>query len=452
MRRVYWWANPTYVALLILLPICAMVALLPDSHFQGFGQRTKWFDGTVFLVGLCGILAFAAGCAAVSLAFPSPDQGLGQPVRSIWVEPRRYELAVVLIGLMVVLANLTILVPLVAKAGLLLQWLSGVRGSPGELRQALLTVPGLTSFTNLASLFAAMAALQYTLTGERPGRWTRRLIWLVVLSIVARALLKSERLAILEIAIPYAVVSFGVVRERWRARNALGPVAAGAMVIAMFAVTEYFRSWTFYRTVYASYWDFALSRLFGYYSTSLNNGAGLVTLFPPNLEGEQTLHWFYHFPLFEKLGVTTSESAFHEFAELFATEEFNNLSGLFSPIIDFGIIAGLLLWVVCGVLTGIIFEGYRRNRFFFVLLYPSWMIGVYEILRYFYWGQGRYFPALVGTIFVALVLMRYTRSRPAGQTQGPPRTTPMRPRFRLTGVRSAPAPAPAPRWQPPGRL
>jgi hypothetical protein len=228
---------------------------------------------------------------------------------------------------------------------------------------------------------------------------------MVFLAVLMRAVINSERLAIIEVVLPIGIVWFGTVGLRWRAWLSLAPILGIVGIIALFAATEYVRSWTYYRYYYDSYTDFVLSRIWGYYLTALNNGAGLTALSPPTFDGTYTMHWFYRFPLFP--WVEVEEATFWEYAFRYATEEFNNTSGVFAPMQDFGSVFGILMWFFLGVLSGRIYDGYTQGKFQYMLLHPTWMIGVYEILRLFYWGSSKYFPTLIFTVALIVFMVRH---------------------------------------------
>jgi len=403
--RTYWWASPGWVSLLLMVPICLIVAAMPRSAYLEFEQARQFFTGDQLLLALAGLLAFSAGCGVVGYVSRSAQR---QQIRS--VPPSRilhshYRRAMLVIGLIAFAGNFALVLPVLADPGLVFAFLSGKASVFALLKERTLQVPGITSVSNLAALFAALYALKSKVADRPLDLFDHSFAGMVFVAVLMRAVINSERLAIIEVVLPIGIVWFGTVGPRWRAWLSLAPILGILGIIALFAVTEYFRSWTYYRYYYDSYTDFVLSRIWGYYLTALNNGAGLTELYPPTFDGTYTMNWFYRFPLFP--WVQAEEATFWEYAFRYATEEFNNTSGVFAPMQDFGTVFGILMWFFLGVLSGRIYDGYTRGKFQYMLLHPTWMIGVYEILRLFYWGSSKYFPTLIFTVALIVFMVRH---------------------------------------------
>src|SRR5262249_4281651 len=141
--------------------------------------------------------------------------------------------------------------------------------------------------------------------------WRR--VWIrsaIVLGLaVIRALVNSERFAIIELVIPFVVASLTLryigsegCSRRLRALLSLAPLIGIGMLFLVFTGFEYFRSWSnYYAGRGLSLWEFGAMRLLGYYVTSLNNGSYLLqrleTLGAPYF----TLHFLWTFPLSGRL-------------------------------------------------------------------------------------------------------------------------------------------------------
>ncbi len=65
------------------------------------------------------------------------------------------------------------------------------------------------------------------------------------------------------------------------------------------------------------------------------------------------------------------------------------------------------MWFFIGVVSGRIFDGYRQGHFQYMIIHPTWMIGVYEILRLFYWGSSKYFPTFICTVAIIVFMVRH---------------------------------------------
>jgi hypothetical protein len=287
------------------------------------------------------------------------------------------------------------------------------------MRESLDQVPGVTSFVNLGPLYVTLLFLQATLTGVRLSRFDKTAFSIFLLLVVARVFLWSERLALLEIIIPIAVIRLAPM-TRYRALIATFPFAATLALALYFGMTEYFRSWAeFYEDTGIPFTEFVTTRLFGYYATAINNGAITFTTFETQFVAYGTAEWFFKFPWLP-LPEGGPIAAATDRADLvflnFANPEFNNATGVFAPLDDFGSLGGIVVWLVLGVFTGRLYRGFVTRRLMPMLLFPTWMTGVYEVLRIFYWGGPRYFPVLALAPVVCWLLARsgVRRRPPAG--------------------------------------
>ncbi|MEQ8814808.1 MAG: O-antigen polymerase [Thalassobaculum sp.] len=403
--RTYWWANPGWVTLLLMVPISLIVAAMPKQAYLEFDQARQFFAGTQLLVALAGMLAFAAGSGIVGYVTRSARRQKTGGAPASRILHSHYRRVMLLVGLVAFAGNIAVVLPVLADPGLVIAFLSGKASVFALLKERTLQVPGLTSVSNLAALFAALYALKPKIA-DRPLDWfDHSFAAMVFFAVMMRAVFNSERLAIIEVVLPIGIIWFGTVGARWRAWLAFAPILGIVGIVTLFAVTEYFRSWTYYRYYYTDYTEFVLSRIWGYYLTALNNGAGLAELYLPTFDGAYTMNWFYRFPLFP--WVEADEPTFWEYAFQYATEEFNNTSGIFAPIHDFGAVFGILMWFFLGVLSGRIYDGYVQGKFQYMLIHPTWMIGVYEILRLFYWGSSKYFPTLIVTVAIVVFMVRH---------------------------------------------
>jgi len=75
--------------------------------------------------------------------------------------------------------------------------------------------------------------------------------------------------------------------------------------------------------------------------------------------------------------------------------EFNNLSGLFVPLVDFGLAIGLMVMCVIGIVVGGFYRSYAQRQLAGLILYPTWYLGILEIIRLFYFGESRIVPVFL---------------------------------------------------------
>jgi len=401
--NIYWWFKPHTITLLVSLPLLVLAALLPEDWFLRAGSP-KYLDLATFTNGFIGLLGFVAAAwlasrSALPAQEPAGDDGRLRVEESIYRLVLHVVVAATLFGYVVWLWDY------IVEPSLILPILSGQVGAMYQALAIAERIPGVTSLSNLGPLYVVLFALHATITGQRLRRYDKIVFLVFLLFAMARVFIYSERLAILELAIPFALIYFAT-RGGHRRFVAYLPVILVVPFVLFFAVSEYLRSWVnFYVNYWDSFWDFAFARLFNYYLTALNNGAGVAVQFDPLYTPLYTAAWFWRFPIELVPGGMAAlfdvDTGVHtRFLYGFANPEFNNPSGLFSVFIDFGPILGTLVWTALGWITGRLYSGFTRASGLGLLLYPTWFVGVLEIPRVFTFGSSGYFPALVASVMV----------------------------------------------------
>ena len=356
-----------------------------------------------FWLGLAGLVAFAIGSFCAELGAQSDRKRL---------EVESHDLRVVLAWLyaLTLLAYAIFLFPVLLSPQLVVELYDGSTTAAYTLRSTLERIPGVTTLSTLQSLCVVLHLLHRRITGRGlPGIYQVLLTALVVACLL-RAWLWSERLALIELAVPAALVGVAFPGKRRTLLLAASPVLGLLVVFALFCGGEYFRSWQYYRASWGdSFMSFAWVRFVGYYATALNNGALLYSMSEQGYLPLHTAVWFYKLPFWEALGVGFPPP--DDFAKGMLTAygnlEFNNTSGLFQPFLDFGPIGGALCWAGLGVGSGLLLKLFAGSRLLGLILYPVWYVGILEILRIFYWGESRFFPVLM----VACLVTAYLCSR-----------------------------------------
>jgi hypothetical protein len=109
------------------------------------------------------------------------------------------------------------------------------------------------------------------------------------------------------------------------------------------------------------------------------------------------------------------------FLNAYLNPEFNNMSGVFMPLLDYGPVLGLACWAMLGVLSGYLFRLFALGRVGGVLFFPVWFVGIAELLRVFYWADGRFFVVIVGAFVLTRFLTRpIVQPAAGGGIVGPP--------------------------------
>jgi hypothetical protein len=251
-----------------------------------------------------------------------------------------------------------------------------------------------------------------------------------------RSFFLSERLALLEILVPAAVLALRLLPGRsfgtaWRrGLLAVAPVGALLALVVFFTAFEYNRSWvSYYAFQGLSLWEFGSSRLTGYYVTALNNSAMLLKglMIPiPFPAPYFTTEWLWTFPGFSKafsydaLFGYPPDNSYRLMLEQLGTPEFNNPGGLLLPIADFGLVGAAIYWAVSGVLVGACFRLFRQGRLVGLLFYPIVFQALLELPRLLYLAAGRVFPTWLLLLVACLLLgQRGPQRAPVGKAVTP---------------------------------
>jgi oligosaccharide repeat unit polymerase len=407
--RQLWWLNPAWVAGLMGLIVSVAAYAIPERMYLQFWRTPKYFDAHFLLVALALTALFAFG-AAVAM-------GSGKSiVRRDWKDDMPWHLITPsfwtcfygsVAGYMIWAGAA---VARGANLALAMSVINGEKGAADLMKTGYLaTISGVTTLTQLALAAVILGVMIGAAHGWNKVRWPIAILFVLA---TVRALFNSERLAIIELAIPAGVLVIRLVvlesplyRGRIRTAMKLLPLAAASLLFSLFSCSEYFRSWSsYYSGGDMNFWTFAFVRLLGYYTTALNNGALLVSRVDTLGAPFSTLHFFFRLPPFNSLflgffpQIKPENPDFDSYLQILsreANQEFNNQSGLFPPIIDFGIPGALLYWLLAGLLCGLLYRWFREGRVSGLLFYPLFFTGITETTRILYWGEGRVVTAYI---------------------------------------------------------
>jgi hypothetical protein len=283
-------------------------------------------------------------------------------------------------------------------------------------RDELNQMPGITSFTQMGIPFVLCYAHCALTSGQRFPRIVRWELYLILFLTFARVFIWSERLAMIEVMVPAAVVVLTqarVPRGPWRrARSVLaafGPYLAVPILIGGFTVTEYFRSWkTYSHTQSLPLVDFMVSRVVTYYFTALNNGAGFLAT---QVDEWPTYHFLYVLTPIYCLpagigeGLRTLVTGHQEwphfaFLQSYADVEFNNMSGIFPYMHDMGLVGACVYFAASGLVAGTLYRSLMRGGKVGAMLYPSVFVACVEVLRISYLNGPRIVLVFVGALLL----------------------------------------------------
>jgi oligosaccharide repeat unit polymerase len=414
-----WWLSPVALVSLVALPTTWLSLAIADDRYRALWRTPKvvTLEWTVWFT--VGLLVFVAG-ALVPSALSSPRRVAAWPGLAP-VDIRLLERAATILFWLSV-TGYAAFVALGARVGL----------SPGALWASLLnqelydagieeqlgTVPGITTLTQLGIAFAVITGV--LMASGRPRRKHLGRLAVVAILALVRAYFITERLAVLELIVPLVVVLVArMSRNRSGARRAAFlPAFMLPVVISIFAIFEYSRSWVFYAAQGGrSFPSFIIERFSGYYVTAYNNGQ--IRLLH---QEETTLPYdvaaaFWTAPgvgsinLYRGLTGVDYESSSTRALTEFGNPEFNNAGGVASPFVDLGLTGGILYYLVAGIVCGVLYRGLQEGRLWGLLLYPLIVLTLLELPRYFFIAQGRAAPSIVALAFVALMVNRSRRRR-----------------------------------------
>jgi hypothetical protein len=421
LRRL-WWLNPAALFALVIGSTMLAASWQTDSAFELLGAPKFIAEKHVVLAALAIVVFLVGHCLAEATGkVPEPATAAtdGLIERWFWLT-----------------TGLTIFGYFV--------WLGiGLKNgfSPAVLREFLTsddphlaetirddmfyTVHGVTTCTQFG--VAAVLLGMWLVFRGKPHR-----IWPVIVLImlaVGRALLFSERLAVIELVVPGLLVALRMavlgrpLVSVWHWILQTTPILGIAALLLFFGTFEYFRSWRFYHQEFDSYTEFTLWRVSGYYVTAHNNSAMALETQPRYPLPYSTLRHLWSFPGLSRtpLGYTkltgVDPVARHTaMLDRFGTPELNNEGGLFQPALDYGLAGYLLFWSGCGFVSGRLYRAYLVGTFAGVALYPLIIIAILETPRLLYLCYTRSFPPIVALLLISWLVARPLGSARAAQT------------------------------------
>ncbi len=432
-ERELWWLNPAWIVAVMGTLLVFAAYIVPESMYRTYWKTPKFFDGHAARTTLACALIFALGAAVGGFR----RRRAANPVTLDWKEQLPWKLiqrvftASFYLCLFGYVAWAAVAVSRGANMTLVMGVLHGDKGASYVMKEVyLVTVSGVTTLTQLDMVCMVLAVM----IGAAMG-WRRVVLKLVVLVILAlfRALMNSERLAVMELVIPGVVLFVRLVVMKsprftgrlWPLLRA-APVVGYAGLIGVFGASEYFRSWiNYYAGGDLTFWQFVSLRLLGYYVTALNNGALLVQRIDPTGAPFFTLHVLWRFPILSGLAnavypnlalASEDTDPYMRYLTAEANPEFNNGGGFQLPMLDFGFAGALLYWVLTGILCGILYRLFQEKHPAGLLMYPVIFVSVIELSRIIYWAEGRVFLPLCVLAAIAIASVYYCRRRPASDT------------------------------------
>lgn len=402
----YWWEDPARLVLMFILPLYGLLSLGLLGDQKSIARI--YFDGFYAFVGALFLMVVMA---AAWIATTEARTRRGPPAPPVEVPTRVLDV----LFMLALFGNLVMMSGIIAHPALLLEFLHG-QATAYDMLEQIGRVTGLSSFTQATAPFVALYFYVFRTPVKGLNRYKLYMAVLAVLTLL-RSFLFAERLALIEMAMPLALM---VVRFRLHGRYArllaFGPYAAIPLLFALFIANEYNRSWeAYYVNIYDNIFDFALERLGLYYSTSLNNGAGMLAVLGWG-QGHPmfTFDWLMRFPV---IGTTfqpwlDSSDSFNLFLNSYADPEFNNPSGIFVHFYEWGWF-GLFNAAVLGGVLGRSYAGWRSGNGFWCCAHAVLFVSLMEIMRTPNLFSGRNFLPIV----LPIIVFNWFKKRPASSAQ-----------------------------------
>lgn len=398
-----WWIHPAWALLLLTGSMAVLAIVLPESVYQTWAVR-KFLDGDLMLVLLIGIVAAFAGIMLASGAVSRS----GSVVIKLSHKQIFFLRRVFWFLFFLALISYAIWIGSAATQGVGFANLTSVLnrdpGAISSLKDNSRPIGGLTTMTQFAPVVVILGHLLRKL-GERVG-WAS--LVLVVLAAV-RTVFYAERLALIEVLIPLLLVAALTVEpgSKWRGLSRVAPLIVAPLVWAIFAISEYTRSWIFYQqTTNLPFVEWVSARLAGYYVTSFNNSALLAL----GHSGSNATPYFTFPAFWNAPGAPAHEGVYglnpdDWWTSMLISEgnvEFTNPGSILVTYAELGTLGMVVFWIISGLILGSLFVSMSKGSVAGLVATCSLFVGILELPRFIYWTQGRATPILLALILIAL--------------------------------------------------
>lgn len=415
-----WWLHPLWiVAFLCVLPSLIAATLPPDVF--SIWRAPKFLENDAL-----GLLAIMIASLVLGILTTSATALKKAPAR-LHVTKQQVNLLQSATRTTFVLAVIGYLAWFVsattqgASFDQILDVLNRQGGAISDLKENARPIAGITTFTQFGP-FAAAGSVLLARLGVKS-----RLHWILLALAATRTLFYAERLALIEVLVP-ALVILAVTTEPRTARSNLiraAPILATPLAWAIFAASEWTRSWVYYQQVVSqTFGEWVSLRLVGYYITSLNNSALYNSVWDSTWLPYYTFEGFWNAPLISNLidhpGAWGTEVPQWWTSTLQGNSnpEFNNTGSFLMASAELGPIGASLFWLVLGLVVGLVFAKASQGNLPSLIGFAVLLIGLIELPRFLYWTQGRAFPIIFAALVFAYFAARQ-RARDLKAAQAP---------------------------------
>lgn len=402
--RKVWWLNPSYIVAVFLIPVYLLLwfsGVYTDGDVSS-AKSQYFFYGNYAFLGLLSLIFMYIGTL-------SP------------IKYKKYFSDTASNTVLVLNTNVLTLLGCISIIGYI-YWFKDIILNPSILisqiqNSAYISVrgtiersAGIASLAQIGLVYLMFFTYQFLFDKNKLTKIHYFLQYVIVVFIILRIFLWSERLALIEamVAIIFIWVSYGGFKNSFL-ENLLPffPLIGGVFVVLFFGLGEFFRSWSsFYVNQSLGFWEFIFQRLVNYYFEALNTGVGmLATQEWPTYEFTYILGWLHKLPIIGglfsfvtgvDLGLTSS------YFSKYGDPEFNNASGIFPVFLDIGIGAGFFFFFLIGVISRYFYSMLEDRIYFYGIFYFLFLMIFIELFRYLYIGESRAFMILLGFFLLTI--------------------------------------------------
>lgn len=278
------------------------------------------------------------------------------------------------------------------------------------------SISGITTFTEFGVVAMALLPIVIKSSDDKKSKRAVFQAALLIVLAVLRSLINSERLAIIELLVPFGISWVALSNRKKTTLMNLIPLFAVLGLAITFGIFEYSRSWLrHYVLLMDSFPEFVITRLTGYYTTAINNEAMFFAKGEISWIPYWSFLWFWSLPgmdtVYSAISNPNIDSLYHSMLAIFSNPEFTNQGGLLTYWSDFSWF-GLTIYPIFGYLIGKFYGEFLRGSWSGQIVYPYIVLLLLELPRHFYLSENRGFLAVV-----ALVLVFFLTSRPVNKSK-----------------------------------
>jgi oligosaccharide repeat unit polymerase len=387
MNRL-WWCKPHALLAFFIIPLYVLIVYrLYHIEFTQSGQKPI-LSIEAFTLGFLSLVILLCGIFFGILLATNKNKNT--------IEIKKIDMPLRILAVLAFFAYVIWFLPVFLNFDLMLSLLTGTPGANTYVRNNYSTIPGVTTLVQLSVVYSAL----YGAYRARLPSIHDKIFYMLFFLALWRSFVWSERLAIIEFLMPFVICRFSIYNiNRFRIVFNILPFFGVIGLIFYFVLFEYNRSWiSYYSDIYDSLWLFGVDRFLEYYFMAINNSVGVMVYIGwPTYEPFSSLGFVFDFPvvgahLKSLFGMTTSDVGLYLYS--YGEEEFNNTSGTLLPIIEFGYFS-YVLTAILGSVIGYLYGSSATNKFY-LALYSVFVVGILEILRLPYYGEGRFFAVMLG--------------------------------------------------------